>query len=576
MSEPTANFAVALQDEISGTARSAAGALQQLKAKIDEDTKALREMRRAMRNLKGGTSVSAEAFKDLRAQIDAKRASIAGAQARMLEMGGSFGKTEPKVKSFLETVAETQGPIGTLGTKLTSLKKMLKAPVVAALALGAGLLALGAAAVKATIALGKAAVGLVQYGLAQANARRSEALRLEGLNMLSQSYGRSTASVADLQAAIDRASDSTNIGRDTLAGYGRQLARFGVRGGALADAVEVMGMASMVHGERGARQFMRMARNAQLTGRSVREVAESYRRRLGPIAGREMAELGNQWERFKRSIAQLFSGIRLDRFLDAIKKLGDQFSQSTVTGQALKQLVESIFQPMIDDATEGVPLLVRLFQSAVLGALRFRTMLLNIENRFLRLRIAIAETQLRIASFFSFGEEAGSDIAAGVRKGVTDGAAASARASRQMADRIRSTFANSLQIRSPSRVFAKFGGHIAGGLTQGMQRGVAGAARSARSLAQGVAGAFDAASPSVSVTPAPNLAPTLPVETAEATPIGNGDQGTSTSSVSVSIGEVHVMTPEGERDPRAFAATFREELGRVLSGLSLELGAGVT
>ena len=53
MGDPTAKFAVRLEDETSGPAKAAAESLANLKTQINEDTKALSEMQRALRRLKG-------------------------------------------------------------------------------------------------------------------------------------------------------------------------------------------------------------------------------------------------------------------------------------------------------------------------------------------------------------------------------------------------------------------------------------------------------------------------------------------------------------------------------------------
>ena len=175
----TASFAVELQDETSGAANAAAASLVKLKSKIDDDVVALREMQKAMRNLKGNTSTSSAAFTDLRDRIAAQKAAIASSQSRFVQLGGTFGKTAEETKGFAGKVGElggamskTGGPIGALGGALSRLAPMLANPIVLIGALVAGLIALGAA-------VGVAVVALLRYAVVQSDARRSDELRIE-------------------------------------------------------------------------------------------------------------------------------------------------------------------------------------------------------------------------------------------------------------------------------------------------------------------------------------------------------------------------------------------------------------
>jgi hypothetical protein len=73
------------------------------------------------------------------------------------------------------------------------------------------------------------------------------------------------------------------------------------------------------------------------------------------------------------------------------------------------------------------------------------------------------------------GAPVGKGITDGVAKGVSDGRADVKAAVSGVAGDVKSTFADSLQIRSPSAVFAKFGEHTVEGYEQGVERGSPGA-----------------------------------------------------------------------------------------------------
>ena len=65
MADQTATVAIELEDQVSGAAESAAGALKQLRDQIDADKRALTQMQAAMRNLQGGTVVNIQAVRSI-------------------------------------------------------------------------------------------------------------------------------------------------------------------------------------------------------------------------------------------------------------------------------------------------------------------------------------------------------------------------------------------------------------------------------------------------------------------------------------------------------------------------------
>lgn len=594
--EKSAKFTLEMEDKTSGAANNAAQALERLKGKIEADTAALRQMQKAQRVLNGGGKRFSKQAKELKTRIDAQKASIAATQNRWMKLGGSFTTSAKKgeaTKSALESLtgklSEAGGGAATLGSRLSSMGALLANPIAAVMALTAATLALTAATV--------AAVGaLLRYGLAQSGARRAEALRLEGMNSLRAQYGRVTDSIESMQSAIDRASDATGLGRPQLEGYARSLTRVGFRGEALAQALEGTALAASVQGERGASRFRAMAINASAAGRSVRELTEDYRARLGPIALRQMLSLDNQSRRLQMSLDRIFSGLRIESFLGAISEITDQFSQTTESGRALKDLVEAIFQPMFD-ASEGLgPIFRRFFQGMVIGALGLGIAFLEVRNAIrdtfgdstllgdidaldvalgagiltvsalaialgtLVVAIGMVATSLafiagipaliavgfasllhranQLGSWFmdtDFAQWAGSMID-GLVNGLRNGASRLAQQVRVLAAGLSDSFTNALGISSPSRVFAGYGLNIAQGVTRGIESGEEQASAAASNLVQ--------------------------------EPAGGGVR----SSVSVSIGDVNIQAGETS-EPRELAEQFRDQLAMVLDGLSVEMGA---
>ncbi len=592
MGDPTASFAVNLEDGTSGAALKAAGALETLKKKINADVKALNEMKRAMKRLQGGTSVNVAAFKELQAKIDSQKSSIAVAQSKFVQLGGTFEKTRKRSAkaafSFRDLGSAAQGtggPVGTFGLAISKLGAFLSSPITLVLALGAAMLTLAGA-------IGVATVALLKFAVTSSDARREEALQIEGLNTLRQQYGRTTASVGAMQAAIDKAADSTNIGRSTLQQYARQLSRTGLRGDALTDAVEAMGIAAMVQGDRGAQRFRALAHNARLTGGSVVALAEQYKRRLGPIARRQMLSIGNQTKRLRDNLDLLFKGVRIEVFLSALEKILSLFSQSTATGRALKTIMETIFNPIIKQVSKIGPLVKRFFQGMVIAALIVLVALLKLglvlkkvfgDTTFLqdvdKMNLALdlgaiamgaiigviavlalgfvalaaavliasapflilIDTAKRVIDFFGQIDFAsiGKSMVDGLIRGIQGQGAALVKVVKGIASSVSSTFKSALGIASPSKTFANFGANISAGVEQGIDSGSGDVNAAAGGLVE--------------------------------EPTGGGVGGGG-GSVSISIGDIAVNAGEAT-DPRALALAFRDELAAVLEGMSIELGA---
>lgn len=601
MGEPTASFTVELKDETSGSAEAAAKALSNLKDKINEDLKALREMQSALKNLKGSQSASATQISALTERISAQKSKISAAQSKYLQLGGTFGTTQAKAATFTEklsklggTLSESGGAVGVLGGGLTRMAALLANPIVLVGALAAGMIAFIAAT-------GLAVAALARYALAQADARRSELLRLEGFTTMRTMFGRVIASAGEMQTAIDSASEAWGVGREQLEGYARGLARIGFHGQALTATLEGMALALQVQGERGAMRFRNLAIMAARTGRSVEDVARAYRERLGPIANRIMMSLPMQANRLRMSLERIFSGVRIENFLSALNQITSAFGQQTATGRALKLIVETMFNPIFDAVGTLGPAIKRFFQGMIIGALLLTIGILTIRNKLrevfgdstmlngidgltialyagvavvflfalalgaclvvvglialsiaslvavlaaVPIAIMAASAAIVIGVMYAYDYITnidwiglGESITNGIASGITRGLAAIRNAVTGVANTARSTFQNALGIHSPSQVFARFGMNIAQGLEQGVDRGQG-------MVSDSVGGLVDS-------------------------PTGGGSRG---SNNSVTTGDINVYVGANS-SPRETAQAIRDELASILEGVSVELGA---
>jgi hypothetical protein len=378
----TASFALELQDGMKGPAASAAGALKQLRTQIDGDTKALRAMQVAMKNLQGGTNVNAAQLKKLQAGIAEKKQAIAGATSSFLSLGGTFARSandSNSLRARLDAITKTaQGMPGPLGMMLGKFEAFAK--LVGGGGIALGIIAISAALIALVAAVGAAVGALFKLGIANADARRNELLHLEGLTKLRNYFGLAAGNAKEMQGAIDQVSGSSLLGRDKLAAYSDQLYRMGLRGENLTAALEGVAIKSQVQGDAAANAFAGWAAGAALTGQSVRKLSDDVKARLGGIASAQMLGLDAQATQLHKSFDALFSGLKIEPLLKGLKSITDLFSQSTASGRALKQLMTLMLQPLIDGTAEATPLFKIFIQECIIHTQRFVIALLKVRN----------------------------------------------------------------------------------------------------------------------------------------------------------------------------------------------------
>jgi len=601
-----ATFELELEDDMSKSAESAAGALEKLRTQIDSDSRALADMQKAMRNLQGGTVVNVAQFRKLKEQIDLKKASIASAQGSFVSLGGTFGKTgssgrglESRLAALSSQMSGMPGPIGGAVSSFSKLSALI----------GGGAMTLGIAAIVAGLAalvvgLGVATAALYKYGTAQAEAARDELLRLEGLTKMRMLFSQVPGNAKQMQSAIDQVSASSALGRDKIAKYSESLYRMGLRGQNLTDALGGVAIKASVQGDEAASAWSGWAASVALAGGSVKKLADRVRNDLGGIADKQLNSSAVQAEKLKESYGLLFADLGMEKFLAAWRSVNELMSQNTASGRALKQLVEHILQPLIDTSTTAAPIMKRFFQGIILGALNVEIAILDLRLWFKRtfgdvklfagidtmniglklgkatlytvvgvlglmavsMGAMVAAGYLMAKPFIDLGivvfdfaraflayewAELGIAIIDGIVKPLKAGYAVIGEAVSELADAALASFKSVLGITSPSKAFARAGVEI----PRGVAAGVESAAPEAEAATKAMA-------------PTPKLAPAAGTRAPAPSPTG---AAAGTRAVTVSIGEVHVHASTNE--PRAMALDFKRELESILQSVAAQLGA---
>jgi hypothetical protein len=594
MSDARSTFAVQLEDETSGAAMNAARAVSSLRDRLDDGQKSLSEMRKAMRMLKGGTNVSADAVKELQGRIDAQKASLSAAQAQYIQLGGTF----ERVAKQTNTAANSQSALAKQASAVPP-AAAAAGKGAASMAVALGLAAAGAlAAVAALRKLATAAIGtakaFARFAIATADARREELLHLEGLTKIRRWHGIAASSATVLRDRIDEVAGSVAIGRDKVSQYAQQLERMGLRGGEAREALEVMSITASAAGEGMAKRFAGMAAGAAATGRSIKGLADDFRARFGPIAERQMLSLSVQATKFRENLKLLFSGLRIEGFLRHVKSIADLFSQSSSSGKALKQIIEQMFAPIQKAIDVVAPIVKRFFQGIILGAQSVIIAIKRVELWFVKTfgnasilgNMDLTKAALTLGKVAAFGMAAGvavlgaglavvavqgalffkklegmykgvvklkdlllhtdwkgvaGSLVEGLASGIENGVSRIKGAVSMLAKAAKQGLTGALLIRSPSKVFEGFGGNVSEGMAKGIDAGAPRVGRAAESMADEATGGVHGGA------------------------MARGD-------VSVSIGDV-VIQGANTDDARALAERVRDELASIFDGIGIHMGA---
>lgn len=265
----------------------------------------------ALDKLKAASSSAGEAQGALAKKLGtAKEAAGKLAETRKAAEGtGNLGKLSG-------ALGQLGGPLGAVGQKatgaadaLTDLSETLGAtgPYVAA----------AVVVVALTTAILSATAAATAWGVSLADAARSQALLSDGI-------AGSVAGGRELDATIKNLEKRVPQTSDELRGMAANLAKTGLKGQALSDALEDAAV-------------------------------KAAKLKFGPDFEKGAISLNKLSLRLKSNIGSVFSGLKIEGLLKGMSKIVDLFDESTATGRAMKVVFESLFQPIVDGATAFLP-----------------------------------------------------------------------------------------------------------------------------------------------------------------------------------------------------------------------------
>lgn len=612
-----------------------AAALEKLREKLVQDTAALGEMNKAFRALKGSAHADTAAFKGLKNSIAAQKASIANAHAGFLQLGGDFKKLKkPAVEAktgfeqFADSAKGSSGPLGKLTNTLGKLRGMgARGAMAAGFAAGAAaLLALGAAALVATAALFK-------FGLAMADAARAERLQLEGLTKIRNYWGLAADKASFLQDSISKVSSQVALGRDEINGMATSLYKAGMRGGNLQNALEGVAIATAAAGNEQGELYKAWFLGAARSGQATKKLADDIKARFGGVAKAQMLSLGVQSKKLKENFAQLFSGLKIEGFLEALHDVTDLFSQNTFSGRALKTILETVFNPMVDFAAGYGIYFKRFFQGLVIGAQLLVLGVLRLRNWFRKtfgdseilkgidkqklavyagaaavgalvgalaglvvVMVALASPFIligyQIAKFVrsiydayrAFKEidwsDAGKSLIDGLVRGIKSGAKWVIDAVSNLGTDAFKAFRKAIDSHSPSKLFARGGIEMPRGAAQGVRAGIPTLKSAVTEMAEEGSEPYtgSGAGPAAPAAPADRPLPRFAIAPApSAAASGGGGRSRSTGAPQINL-TVHMAAPvDGKPESlvEQFRRVVREEVPSMLEGVAIHFAAEV-
>ncbi len=311
---------IAKQTELAEKSTAAKATLDQQAASLDK--------------LKSAASSAADAeTKIAKGLEDAKKKAAEAAKAQAAAAGSG------KVNEIAEGFGKLGGPLGQVGQKIFGAAEGVKkltaslgeaggpyaAAAIAAVALVAGIAAITIAAIAGTAAIAAWAVGL-------ADTARTSALLSDGI-------AGTVAGGRQLDAAISGLATKVPQTREELLAMAGDLRKSGLEGKALTDALETAAV-------------------------------KAAKVKWGPDFQKQTLSLTNQSARLKAGIAGIFGGLKIEGLLEGLSKLVGLFDASSASGNAIKVVFESIFQPIIDGATKFIPKIIAAFLQFEIYALK--------------------------------------------------------------------------------------------------------------------------------------------------------------------------------------------------------------
>jgi hypothetical protein len=380
VADVTAKWALDI-DANAGSAKDAAQTLEHFRDKVREDSAALTDLRKAMSNIKGTTVGTKEEIARMKDAALALRTRIAQNQKGFTDLGGNLKDLfRPQTRKATEDTGALKEALLRAIPGAQRAWGALSAVKLSTLGMAAAAVSAVAAVVGLAVGFGVATIKAIQFAMAEANVARNQRLALEQMILYDQLAGRvsglkdATVYAGQFDRALVELAADVPQTRDELAGMAQELWTMRLRGTQLQEALKASAMVG------GVQKFLALGYSAQGTGRSIHQLAQIVEKQFGANLAKRMLSLDVQTRKMKENFRGLFRDLNLETFVRPLKEFTDLFSQNTVTGQALKTIVEGIFDPLIKGSGIVSAMVKPVFQGLVIAALVLVIAVLRVRN----------------------------------------------------------------------------------------------------------------------------------------------------------------------------------------------------
>lgn len=383
------SFAITLQDDVSPAAQSAAASLQQTVSALQQtdsaagalaggQTRAAASMRAsgsaadgAARNVtrlnaaeakSSGDALAGEERNAARAMTEAGRAAE-GASGKVEKLAKAQGKTKDAAaqsgQGFAQMGGLLKGAFPQLGGMVEQSGNLAKGlggiPPMAALA------AVAVAALAAAIAA--AAYKLVSFGIGVADAAQH-------MRAMSVGMAGSVAEGDKLNATIGSVARTNVVAADKVSEFAKELIEAKITGAEMRSALDAAAKSSRLMGDQAGSAFVKSAIEAKKAGKSITELSDTARKKLGPGLAIEMQRPSVALERLKETASSLFAGVDVSGFAKGLDKITASLEEGQAVGDAWRALFASLFGGLGENASSAGDLARAVLEEITIAALK--------------------------------------------------------------------------------------------------------------------------------------------------------------------------------------------------------------
>lgn len=410
-----ATYSIQFKSNVAETSDKDSDSLEALQRRMQQSQESIKLLQAAQRGLKGSTDEVKAAREQLKAQMNVEQGAVTRLQLSLLKQGTSYEQLAAKAKKSgdeqkktSDVVGAAGGPVANLRDRLSSLKETITGAGGASGIAQLALLGFVAAVVAVTTAVVVSAFSVAKWALAVGNAQRTAGLFREA------ALGSADGARA-LGDQIDRLAQKVSTPKEKINELSIELSKMRLSGRAIVDTLNLVTQASDAMGDTvgkklqdiitrsqmsggvgtnalelqgtnvdfdelaknlaaGMNTGVKEARAALLTGRAPIEAAAKALRttvdkQFGEINARKMLDINVQAVKFHETFAMLVKDIKLEPLLKALDEMRRLFSENTMTGSTLKQLLTSVGNSLVKVFTGSVPIAKAALQGFLIATL---------------------------------------------------------------------------------------------------------------------------------------------------------------------------------------------------------------